>query len=563
MYGEQTGYVYAPTKEADGNGWKQRFFQYPAEKQKLIDHCLTNAPEREVYYSPALFSAPSGEKKDVKGTYVYWAEFDGQVPPVEALGNLPAPSRRVRSSDEGHEHFYWRLNYFEVDVRAIERANRGLAYQLGADYSGWDANQVLRPIGTYNHKRQKPVVDLSVSDKRVDINFFADIPEPPLLVDSALDVSKAPEVLTVIASHKWDSEAFELFRKQTVEKGSRSTAMMRLGYYCAEMRLSDLEAYSILRNADDRWGKFKGRNDRDKRLFDIINKGRIKYPLDPVAASEDPIPVYGFKSFLETDISVEFIIPGLLQRGGYLIMSGPPGLGKSTLTMQAAIHMALGRDWLGYEISQPRKVMFVSMEMGHADLKYFADIMARSLSADDIERLQDNLLLVPLGYGLLLGEADEQRKVEALITDYGIEGIFFDSLGSVLDDSSDERTVKELMRWNDLLRAEHDVFTWYIHHNRKAQQNNKKPNKLSDVYGNQYITARATTVLGLWGSGSDIEVSGLKVRLAPAFPPYTITRVDGLNFVKPEPKDSPVLATSPVPVEEPEETKSDRGWDEV
>lgn len=569
MYQEQTGYVYAPTKEADGNGWKQRFFAYPAEKQELIDYCIKNAPEREVYYSPALFREPgSSDKSNVKGTYVYWAEFDGQTPAIEVLGDLPAPSRRVRSSNEGHEHFYWRLNYFEVDVNIIERANRGLAYQLGADHSGWDANQVLRPIGTYNHKRGKPVIDLSVTDRKVDIAFSASIPEQPNLVDAAVDISRAPNIQDVIAFHTWDKEAFDLFRKPAIEQGARSSAMMRLGYYAAEMRLSDLEIYSVLRNADDRWGKFKGRNDRDRRLFDIINKARIKYPLDPVAASEDEIPVYGFQSFLDVDIKIEWVLEGLLQEQGYLLMSGPPGLGKSTVSLQAAIHMALGKDWLGYTIDKPRKCLFVSMEMGHADLKYFLAIMASELSPDELETLQQNLLLVPLGYGIMLDQPEEQRKIEALVADNAVKGVFFDSFGSTNHDSSDERTVKVIMDWNDHLRAEYGVFTWYIHHNRKAQQQNKKPNKLSDVYGSQYITARATTVLGLWASGSDIEVSGLKVRLAPAFPPFSIKRTGtGLNFIKPDPKDAPILAASPTnapaEIDELEEDEPGKGTFEV
>lgn len=182
LYGEQTGYAYAPVKDIkDDNpktNWHQHYFEWPAQRKELIAHCLKKAPSNEVYCSPALFSKASGRKEDVKGSYVFWAEFDGTVPPAEALNSLPAPSRRIRSSEDGHEHFYWKLDYFEVDVDAIERANRGLAYSLGGDTSAWDANQVLRPVSTYNHKRGKPVLTLAKSDAKVGAALFADIPVP-------------------------------------------------------------------------------------------------------------------------------------------------------------------------------------------------------------------------------------------------------------------------------------------------------------------------------------------------------------------------------------------------
>jgi hypothetical protein len=131
----------------------------------------------------------------------------------------------------------------------------------------------------------------------------------------------------------------------------------------------------------------------------------------------------------------------------------------------------------------------------------------------------------------MLDTPADQAKINRLIDKYRPAGIVFDSLGtSTTDELNSETVVKKIYDYIDHVRVERDVFAWFIHHNRKAQATNKRPNKLSDIYGSQYITARATTVIGLWPVRGEIEVSGLKVRLAKEFDPFMIKRTDKLDF---------------------------------
>lgn len=539
LYGEVEGWVYAPTKdpkqEDPKKAWGQNYYEWPRQRAEIIRHCESLAGTHEVYIGPALYKKPSGKKEDVKGTYVYWTEFDGQQNATAAvLADLPAASRRVRSSEEGHEHVYWRLDSFQTDIERIETANRALAYGLGADSSAWDANQVLRPPGTYNHKRSKPVLTVFRSDTKISATVFESY-EGPKQVVSDIQISSIPDTLDVVAKYQWAPEDFEFFRKHEIPEGKRSSALTRLALTGCEMGMSDTEIFALLFNADERWGKFKGRRDREKRLLELINYARNKLPRE-VMPSDEEFPVFGWESFLAADIHVEWVITDLLQRAGFLLLSGPPGTGKTQISLRFAINMALGKPFLGYTAGEPIKIVIFSMEMGHADLKYFASQMAATLTPEEQKLLQENLKIIPLGYGVLLDQKAEQKKVEDTVAKLGVGGVFFDSLGSTTtDELSDEATVKRIMDWNDRFRAESGCFTWYIHHNRKAQVNNKKPNKLSDVYGNQYITARATTVLGLWPQGDDIEVSALKLRLSKLFEPYQIRRVPGLDFTRSQP----------------------------
>ena len=93
---------------------------------------------------------------------------------------------------------------------------------------------------------------------------------------------------------------------------------MALGFFGAEKGMSDNEIYSLLINADDRWGKFKNRSDRTKRLLDIINRARHKYPvgeqfeLRGLLGSADEVElgtklVYGFDEFNKLHLPINWV----------------------------------------------------------------------------------------------------------------------------------------------------------------------------------------------------------------------------------------------------------------
>lgn len=536
VYGDQTGFVYSPVKHPETEEWTRAFFQWPAEKAELVAHVVGHTKQYEVYFGPALYSAPNATKEYAKGSYLVWVDFDGNAPESYMELEFPPPSMQIMSSEKGHEHVYWKLDYFEVDSDVIENANRSLAYSLKADTSGWDVTQVLRPPGTWNHKRNRPVATYKSWSGTISIDSFEKLPEVHYVVQT-IDISKVPDPLNVIAKYQWDSEAFEFFRKKDIPVGSRSSAMMRLGYYCAEMGMSDEEAYSILDNADQRWKKFIKRSDRTRRLLDIINRARIKFPLNPEHESVDEFPIFHYKDLLDSEINVEWILPGFLQRGGSVLLAGPAGTGKSQLTLQFAIHMALGKNFLGWEITKQYKMVFFSLEMGHAELKYFLTLMNEVLTEEEQETLNQNFILIPMGEALLLTNPGEQARIQRFVNEYRPDGIVFDSLSVTTEDElASETATKAIFMFVNRLRNQHDLFVWFIHHNRKAQTNNKKPNKLSDVFGSYIVTSQPTAIVNLWPTTRGIEVTGLKIRLAPPFA-FRIQRTEHLTFNKIEKSD--------------------------
>jgi len=156
MWETEHGFVYLPT-ELNGT-WRKRMYIWPKQKRGVVRAVLeSEALGANCFFAPPLFEAAQPRKDDVKGSHVFWVDFDGNAP-EEAMEPVPQPHLKVQSSLHGHEHWYWKLGEFITDIQTIEDHNRALAYQLGADTSGWDANQILRPIHTTNRKRNLPVV---------------------------------------------------------------------------------------------------------------------------------------------------------------------------------------------------------------------------------------------------------------------------------------------------------------------------------------------------------------------------------------------------------------------
>lgn len=159
IWSDTEGYVYLPVQpEPYGpTDWQGYMFQWPRQRAGVIRHVLKNTALRaNVFYSPAIFSAASPKKDAVMGSWVLWVDFDGNAP-EQWDTDIPHPTLIVQSSLPGHQHCYWRLDEFVTDIGMLEDRNRSIAYTLKADTSGWDADQLLRPIHTINRKRNLPV----------------------------------------------------------------------------------------------------------------------------------------------------------------------------------------------------------------------------------------------------------------------------------------------------------------------------------------------------------------------------------------------------------------------
>lgn len=558
VFGEQKGWAYTATKEVqeDGRGaWIKKFFKFPEQKDEMIEFIIVSSADKEVYYSPALYkndrSTQWGDdgkqipnpivREDFLGTNFVWADFDYGLPDDEKLENVPAPTMIIRSSANKKQHWYWNLTFFETNPDALEKITRTLTYHLGADLSGWDYQQVLRPPETIHHKTglQVKIIKQQQSDSRVPLEAFVNIPDIPDYVwDVEIDETKYTNALKVIGIHKITESGMDLILKPSQPVGKRSSALTRVGYECAEAGMNNNEIYCVLKNCDSRWKKFapRGEESQKKNLIGIIRYVRQKYPLDITGAdSDDELPYFTFGEFSKMKYKVEWIVEGLIQKNGTPIITGLGGSFKTHMTFNLACHMVAGKKFLHWTFARPMTLCIVSNELAPAETMEELKKIVNTFTLEEQALIAKNLHVIPLGSRLALNKKKEQDKLLRKLEAFHPEGLFFDSLGQSIDTSpNSDETINDVFDFMKLrVNQYYDAFSWFIHHMRKEQIGNKKPKSPSDIYGSAYIFNNASLAINLWKetpSSTTVDVDYLKVRFAKPPPSFKMRRLEDVGF---------------------------------
>lgn len=572
IWRDTNAWIYLATMEG-GNDFKQYVIEWPKQRTAIIRHTLAqSAAGRDVYFSPALYREKSRPvKENVLGSWVHWADFDKNAPTnwteaTKAHG-VPEPSIVVQSSVPGNAHAYWRLDQFETALEGIEDRNRSLAYRLGADTSGWDADQLLRPPYTVNHGFKDktgtrkpwfkgeplPVEVLSATESFSNAEAFASLGSPEREYLDRIELKEFPSLDSVLALGRWTEEFYSAFTMTKDEASAsspdkRSGAIMRLGYLGVENGLTDEQLYVVLDDADKRWEKYTKRSKagRHKLLLDIIARARAKhgYVTDEsftfaglIKGADSPIEeskvVFNFQEFLDYEVHLEWLLEGFVTQGGFATITGAPGVGKTQLGVQLLISLALGLDkfliWPN-EAGQ-KKVLFLSLEMPHAPLKWFVAKMARQYS--DMRTLSRNMHIAPLGEPVPLETKQGQSFMDNLIAEYKPDVVLVDSLQAISGKSiSDEEAAKNLVNYLAKIRKRTGCTIILIHHNRKKPADGKSAGDLSDMFGSQFLAAAMDTVLNLRALGGTqvLSVDCWKNRLDQMWPTFEIERNKNLQY---------------------------------
>ncbi len=562
IYQDTEGYVYAPVKR---DGRIQGFMiPWPRRADGLVEHVLRYAADEsaEVFYSPALYRSRKPVQDEVLGSWVAWAEFDGNFPEKWPTEIAPLPSIEIQSSTSNKRHVYWALEEF-TPPKKLQEINRGLAYALGADLSGWDANQFLRPPFTVHRKGVPLPVKLLHNrlDRVYEHSDFASIPTPKEAISASVSFDSLPDIESVLAEAKWDRDLLDLFRESAESVKStgrdRSGAIQRLAYEGAEHGWSDEQIMAVIVDADDRWEKYTNRTPaaRKKILVDVVNRARAKVgyvtgdeltglakALGAPVKVQDPVldddqVLFSIQELASLKGIEDWIVKDLFTPRGLGLFTGRPGVGKTQLAFQLAADIASSRpEFLdrGLE-STGETVLFLSLEMNKYQLPHIAGPVYERYP--DLN--QRKLVVYAKGEMLPLDQESGQAYFEALLEKIKPKVVIIDSLSHMasaeLTSDTDMKTAFEFLQ---RVRNDYDFGLIIIHHHRKKAndaQSKKRPNDLSDVYGSFYITAAVDFVLDLEERGDDAEqgtitLSVLKNRYAAVPEPVKVTRNNKLHF---------------------------------
>jgi replicative DNA helicase len=105
----------------------------------------------------------------------------------------------------------------------------------------------------------------------------------------------------------------------------------------------------------------------------------------------------------------------------------------------------------------------------------------------------------------------EPGKLAEFAGDWDASHVVLDSLGFIVPRLTEDETGSALAQAFTVCSVAGVEVAWLLHP-RKANADNRKPNKLEDVYGSRWITAATGSILSLWGNAGDpvVEVRHLK-----------------------------------------------------
>lgn len=328
----------------------------------------------------------------------------------------------------------------------------------------------------------------------------------------------------------------------------RSGALMQLGYLGVEHGFTDEQIYVMLEDADRRWDKYVRRSKagRHKILLDTIARARAKlgymteeaFTFSGLVQTQEPTnavqTVFNWTSFLSYEANLTWLIEGFLPEGGFGVITGDPGVGKTQLALQTGIELARGAETLlKWPIEGgPRKVLFLSLEMPIVPLQSFISKMSRQYVKDSLS-LERNFYIAPVGYHVPLNTLPGRQWLEALLSEYKPDLLIVDSLQRAINKPmTDEVAIKELAEYISRVRQLYSCGALFIHHNRKRQKDSRSTGDLSEMFGSQMLAAELDMAVNLRAiTGTQVlSVDCWKNRLAQEWPTFEIQRNRNLQY---------------------------------
>lgn len=128
-------------------GWREYWFHWPEDLDKIVEAATAAAPDHNVYFSTYLSDSGSSLKTHVLPSRTIQADLDNAD-----IYQIPIPPTILIQTSPGRHQGYWLLSE-ALSPEAHEILSRKITYSIpGCDRSGWPIGRKVRVLGTLNHK---------------------------------------------------------------------------------------------------------------------------------------------------------------------------------------------------------------------------------------------------------------------------------------------------------------------------------------------------------------------------------------------------------------------------
>jgi hypothetical protein len=177
----------------------------------------------------------------------------------------------------------------------------------------------------------------------------------------------------------------------------------------------------------------------------------------------------------DSDEEYDWLLPGLLERGDRLVLTGAEGGGKSTLLRQLGIQLASGIHPFGGPSYQPLRVLLLDLENSDRQIKRKMRPL-RHVAGDRYKR--GNMFVRSKADGLDLLTAEDRGYlvdlVEAIRPDVLITGPIYKMAGG---DPTEEKPAKQVATILDKIRVHYGCAVLLETHSPHASNGGKRPER--------------------------------------------------------------------------------------
>jgi len=279
-------------------------------------------------------------------------------------------------------------------------------------------------------------------------------------------------------------------------------------------------------------GELPVEDDQSPHLVVVRGNGRPTDPARDSVLSRFRLIPDGELATLEPP---SWLITNYLTEGGFSVLYGPPGAGKSFLALDWAFSVARGIPWQG-TATRRGSVVFVAAESGYGVGRRIAAYRAQHdvQGTTGLNLLTDGVrLLEPGDVVAFLAALDEQLR-DPLIDELVQPGvIIFDTFARALV-GGDENSAKDVglaIAAADAIRRRTTAHVLFIHHTQKAGELER---------GSSALRGAADTMFSLTNDGTTLtlEVTKQKDALAAPVRQLRLVPAHGSCIVEPETRDA-------------------------